>query len=274
MENQKRDVVPPVRKDRAVKRKHSRSSDLTIMIVARLGKVRSFKISSRFLIWTSLFFAFYILASVIIINDYFDKRRANNALIEKLDGLQHEIEGAKRELYSAKQHLALLESHIYPQEVDLEKEGDPAEGKMGSEKMAALAAEDGLVERVAEESQETLVNIKDLTIKFDGTKLSVIFNLVNVHEDEKPVKGYVHMIAMNKESDPPQLWTYPKVALRNGIPIDYRRGQLFLIKRFKTIRGEYFFSSSKEFPSSMKVLVYDQSGKVILQKEFEVENAL
>ncbi|MBW2170201.1 MAG: hypothetical protein JRG69_13265, partial [Deltaproteobacteria bacterium] len=102
MENQKRDVVPPVRKDRAVKRKHSRSSDLTIMIVARLGKVRSFKISSRFLIWTSLFFAFYILASVIIINDYFDKRRANNALIEKLDGLQHEIEGAKRELYSAK----------------------------------------------------------------------------------------------------------------------------------------------------------------------------
>ncbi len=244
------------------------------MIVARLGKVRSFKISSRFLIWTSLFFAFYILASVIIINDYFDKRRANNALIEKLDGLQHEIEGAKRELYSAKQHLTLLESHIYPQEIDLEKEEEPAEGKRENEKMAALAAEDGLVERVAKESQETLVNIKDLAIKFDGTKLNVIFNLVNVHEDEKPVKGYVHMIAMNKESDPPQLWTYPKVALRNGIPIDYRRGQLFLIKRFKTIQGEYFFSSSKEFPSSMKVLVYDQSGKVILQKEFEVENAL
>ena len=104
--------------------------------------------------------------------------------------------------------------------------------------------------------------------------MTVVFNLVNVHEDKKSVNGYVHMIAMNKESDPPQLWTYPKVALRNGIPIDYRRGQLFLIKRFKTIRGEYFFSSSKEFPSSMKVLVYDQSGKVILQKEFEVENAL
>ena len=82
------------------------------MIVANLGKVRSFKISPRFLAWSFLFFVFYIVVSIIIINDYFEKRWTNDVLTEQLESLQFEIEGTKNELYSSKQHLALLESHL------------------------------------------------------------------------------------------------------------------------------------------------------------------
>ena len=103
--------------------------------------------------------------------------------------------------------------------------------------------------------------------------LKVNFKLVNIHQDESPVSGYVHIIAINKDADPPQLWTYPKVALRDGFPVDYKRGQLFFIKRFKTIRGEYSLDSEAECLSSVKVVVYDHPGTLIFQKEFEVKNA-
>jgi hypothetical protein len=272
LEDQKRDVAPRSSKDKTVKRKPSRASYLTIMIVANLGKVRSFRISSRFLTWSFLFFVFYIIVSIIIINDYFEKRWTNNALTEKLESLQYEIEGTKKELYRSKQHLALLESHIYPQEIGIEEEAKLPPDTEVQEENTDRSAGDSFPKNVTEDTRETMVDIEDLQIKRDNNKLTVFFNLVNVHEGDESANGYVHIIAMNKESDPPQLWTYPKVALRNGIPIDYRRGQLFLIKRFKTIRGEYFFSSSTEFPSSIKVLIFDQSGKLLLQKEFEVEN--
>jgi cell division protein FtsB len=271
LEDQKRDVAPRSSKDKTVNRKPSRASYLTIMIVANLGKVRSFRISSRFLTWSFLFFVFYIVVSIIIINDYFEKRWTNNALTEQLEGLQYEIEGTKKELYRSKQHLALLESHIYPQETDIEEEVKPPADTEVQEENTELSTGDSFSEIITEDSRKTLVDIQDLEIKRDKNKLTVFFNLVNMHEGDESANGYVHIIAMNKESDPPQLWTYPKVALRNGLPIDYKRGQLFLIKRFKTIRGEYFFSTSTELPSSIKVLVYDQSGKILLQKEFEVE---
>lgn len=274
MEDQKRDVAPLAGKGKTVKRKHSRATDLTIMIVANLGKVRSFKISSRLLTWSFLFFVFYIVVSIIIINDYFEKRWTNNALTEQLEGLQYEIEGTKKELYRSKQHLALLENQIYPRETIVEEEVEqPADTEL-QEENDALPEDDCSSEKVMEPSRESPVDIENLETKSDNNKLKVFFKLVNMYEGDKSANGYVHIIATNKKSDPPQLWTYPKVALQNGIPIDYKRGQLFLIKHFKTIRGEFFFSSPTEFPSSIKVLVYDQSGKMLLQKEFEVENAL
>jgi hypothetical protein len=274
LEDQKRDVAPRAIKDKTVKRKNSRASDLTVMIVANLGKVRSFKISRRLLIWSFLFFVFYLVLSIIIINDYFEKRWTNNALTEQIESLQYEIEGTKKELYISKQHLAILETQIHSQEIGTEEEVKPPVDTEAQEENTDLSSGESFSENVTEESGETTVDIEDLEIKKAKNKLTVFFNLVNVHEGHKSANGYVHIIALNKKSDPPQLWTYPKVALRNGIPIDYKRGQLFLIKHFKTIRGEYFFSSSAELPSSIKVLVYNQSGKLILQKEFEVENAL
>ena len=246
------------------------------MIVANLGKVRSFKISPRFLAWSFLFFVFYIVVSIIIINDYFEKRWTNDVLTEQLESLQFEIEGTKNELYSSKQHLALLESHLYSKKTEAKKEEvkPPADSKI-QEENTTIPAEDNLSKKVTGKPQEIpsdIVDIEDLEIKKGKNKFTVFFNLVNVHEENKSINGYVHIIAVNKKSDPPQSWTYPKVALQNGIPIDYKRGQLFLIKHFKTIRGEYFLSSGADLPSSIRILVYDQSGKMLLQKEFEVEN--
>lgn len=272
MEDQKRDVASPSIKDKTVKRKPSRSSDLTVMIVANLRKVRSFKISSRFLTWSVLFFVFYIVVSILVINDYFEKRWTINALTKHLETLQSEIERTRKEFYKFKQHLTLLQSQIHSQEIGTEEEMKPSVDTEAQEENTDLSADENFSKNVMEDSQETPVDIEDLEIKKANNNLTVFFNLINIHEGNKSVNGYVHIIAIDKKSDPPQLWTYPKVALRNGIPVDYKRGQPFLIKRFKTIRGEYFLNSSAEFPSLIRILVYNKSGKLLLQKEFEVEN--
>ncbi|MFX0202644.1 MAG: hypothetical protein ACFFCW_41605, partial [Candidatus Hodarchaeota archaeon] len=71
-----------------------------------------------------------------------------------------------------------------------------------------------------------------------------------------------------------KFWSYPKEILKNGLPHNYKKGELFIIKRFKPIHGRIDLGSPDETPSIIRVLVYDQSGALILKKEFAVGNEL
>jgi hypothetical protein len=247
------------------------------MILGKVGKSRSFKISSRIFFWACLFFIVYIITSVLVFNGYFGALRSNRSQQALLDQLQQEIKDTKKELHISKQHLVLLEKAVYDMSASLEQ---PAKTTAVPENAApekpAPAVEAGPVEKTQKSSQAPVrdrVDIKDLEIQREDTILKVNFKLVNINQDEVPVSGYVHIVAMNKDADPPQSMTYPKVALKDGLPVDYKRGQLFFIKRFKTIRGEYSINSKTESPSTVKVIVYDHPGTLIFQKEFEVGKA-
>lgn len=258
---------------RPEKKPSRHSPRLTVMIVKSVGKVRSFKVSSRILLWSSLFFALYLIASVIIFNRYFDELRLKKHLSGQLERLAHGIEETKSALYRSQQDLALLQDYIHNLQGSKEKDAGLAGAEEAIQSKAPPIVESDSGEKVEKKFQEILVEIKDLSVKKQGTKVTVSFALVNVHWDKMPISGYVHIIATNKESDPPQLWAFPKVALRNGIPINYRGGQAFKIKRFKTVRGRYFLNTTSEFPSSLKVLVYSQSGNLMLEREFQVNKA-
>jgi len=249
----------------------SRSSHFTVMIVRDVGKVRSFRISSRFLFWTSLLIALSILAFFLIINEYLDELRTNRAQSECLKRLQQEIENTKSALNRSKQHLALLDSYIKHSEVGNEKPAtEKPEPTSKPEKVEPTkdkpTVEHASGKKTVKESKEKLADIKDLVIRKEGTRLMVSFNLVNMRGAESPLSGYVHIIAMDEQTDPPRVWTYPEVAVRNGVPENYKEGQLFSIKNFKTIRGKYALKESQS-PSSIKALVYNESGKLILNKD-------
>jgi hypothetical protein len=77
-------------------------------------------------------------------------------------------------------------------------------------------------------------------------------------------------LARGKLSDPPKEWAYPLGKAVNGFPENYRNGQVFTIQRFKPIQGRFNLGQSLESPSSVRVLIYDQSGAIMLQKDFEV----
>ena len=256
-----------------IKGRFSQANDLTMMIVGKRGNVRTFRVSFHFLFWASLLLALYILASIFIFCEYLDERRINSAHLTEFKSLQHEIKETKRTLDRSKHHLALLKESI--QDIGTQHKV-PAESASPVEttdsKSAPSEVEREPVEKTESLPQEQFVDIKDLAIKKEGKKLTIRFKLVNVHKDKSPADGYVHIIAFDKNSDPPQFLTYPEVALKDGIPVDFKHGQPFFIKRFKTIIGKYLLDTGTESVSSMKVLVYNKSGTLIFQKEFEVEN--
>jgi len=272
MEDQERDMAPNGDEKESISTVSSRPSDLTVMIIGKVGKFRSFRISARVFFWASLFFLSYIVASVLVFNEYFDERRTNRFQSELLEQLQNDINNAKRELHRTRQHLAFLEEAVHDRELNREKPAEPVPAEVVIPEKQRPADDSGPVEKVEKILGESPVKVEDLAVKEDGTTLTVTFRLVNARKDENPVNGYVHMIVMDKASDPPQLWSYPKVAMRDGIPVNYKRGQIFFIKRFKTIRGEYFLDSKTDVPLEVTVLVYDQSGTLILKKGFEVKN--
>ncbi len=266
-------MAPPLNTARTAKRKPKRESDLTIMVVGKVGKIRSYKVSPRLLFWASLIMVLYLVISILIINDYFGKRWTNDTMSKRLKVLQHEVDTARRDLYRTRQHLTLLEDRIHPPKAIDEKIIIPGDHEKVEQKKVTPVLEDSLLERFERVTRETMVDVRDFSIRKEKTKINIAFNLINIQEDKTPVDGYLHMIAMNNQTAPPQSWTYPKVALKNGLPITYKQGQHFIIKRFKAIKGEFFLGSQSESPSSMKVLIYDQSGNLIFEKEFEVENA-
>lgn len=273
MEDQKENMAQNSQKGFRIKGRFSQANDLTMMIVGKRGNIRTFRVSFHFLFWTSLLFVLYILASIFIFCQYLDERRINGAHLTEFKRLQHEIKETKRTLDRSKHHLALLKNSI--QDIGIQHKV-PAESispaKTTDSKSAPTEIEREPVEKTESLPQEQFLDIKDFTVKKEREKLTVRFKLVNMHKDKSPAKGYVHIIAFDKNSDPPLFLPYPGVVLKDGIPVDFKLGQPFFIKRFKTIRGKYLLDTGTESISSIKVLVYNKSGTLTFQKEFEVEN--
>jgi len=255
-------------------RKRSSDSFFSVMISRGLGKVRSFNISSRLLFWATVVFVLYLVFSAVAISRYFGELRSNTVQLDLLQQLQNEIEDTKKTLYRARQRLKFLEDYIGNSEGKEEKQIESP----GSEIINPVPANPLIQEETLEmpdeaDPAESVVDIKNLTTKRRGERLSVKFRLIKIKPDRDQIKGYIFMIAANGESDPPQLWTHPKAALKNGEPINYKRGQFFKVRNYRIIRGKYFLDSETETPSFLKILAYDESGKLILKKEFSIEEA-
>lgn len=278
----------------------SREKRVTVMIMRNLGSVRSFKISPVLLAWSLLFFVAFAVVSVFAINGYLSLRRLTAEQKRKLNVLTEKSGAALIELQKTEQRIAILRDYIRdiekprkeaPEAATKEKpvpppakKREPAPEKEPAPKIAAPPAEKTEPAPPApqpapqepplqtEEKAEVLVDIRDLEIQKEETRLTLNFRLVNLDSGENAVGGYVHAIAKIEESDPPQSVSYPVEKLKEGIPVNYRRGQPFLIQRFKPMKARFDLSNTTHPPSSILFLVYDQSGKLMLDKAFEVKD--
>jgi len=273
-------------------------TDLSIMVMKEIGKVRRFHISSRLLFWSSLFFACYIVASIFAVNGYFEKRRENHSLEKRVAMIKEAARNSKRELLRLQQHLAVLEDYIHLTEVRAGKsrpagipqpsiktqqaEAPPPQSQSTGDPQSPTTRESPRAkavgsnpEPVQEEREEggNPVAIQDFTVNFNNTKMTVSFRLVNHSPNQSPLKGYIHMITLDRNANPPLIRSFPHETLEKGIPVNYKRGQLFNIKNFRAIRGKFFLSGTKQLPASLRVFVYDHEGLLLLQKGFDLNNA-
>ncbi len=274
----------------SVRKKPHDEDRLTIMIIRSLGRVRSFKISPHILFWAILFFILYIPFSVFIINNYVELRRSNRTQSGKIDRLEKEAINGQKNLRRFQQQVTLLEDYIRhmeepqePQKSQKEKSAPPkiedTKEKAASRKVEIIREATVIsdAESPAVESDEGMkpigaVDIEDMVIQKEGERMNVEFKLINKNPRETAVGGYIHLIAMGNDPNPPPEWTFPRVQLEEGIPVNFRRGQLFLIQRFKPVQGRFYLTPNSEPPTALKVLVYDQSGLLILEREFEVSH--
>jgi uncharacterized coiled-coil protein SlyX len=234
------------------------------MVAGRTGKVRSFGISPRLIFWAALFFLVYFPLSVVAINRYLELRRSHSAQSNTLNRLEQEVEEQRKAIARTQQQLAFFQEYVR----QLEEANEQSTESSKPEKPITKRGEAGAGEK-AYKAQE-MVSIEDLTIQRQGSRMLVNFKLVNMQPGDSTVGGYLHILARAKQSDPPKEWAYPPGKVVNGFPENYRKGQVFTIQRFKLIQGRFNLGQDSASPSSLRVLIYDQAGAIILQKDFEV----
>ena len=250
---------------------------LTIMIMKSVGQVRSFKISPRILFLASLFLLLYILTSILVINEYLEIRQVSMSQSKKINIQDEAVLKTNQHLVRSRQQIAFLEDYIRNLE---EEKGKPEETTKVSqsekiqekvEERYAAPPKAPLLEK-KEGKPEEIVDIKEMAIKKDGARIVLSLKLVNMRPGEEAVGGYIHIIAAGENLVPPEEWTYPREKLKEGVPVNFRRGLPFRIQRFKPFNARFKPGPNDELPSVIRVFVYNQSGDPMLKKEFKVGN--
>ncbi len=241
---------PVRRKKKEITRRSKNRKRLTIMIFKKVGKARTFEISSRLILWASLFFLFYIVATIFLTNEYFNIYRKNKIQTDIVAELSEELIKTTKDLEQSKRDIAFLNDYIKEQE------------GQSPEPMSTVS--------VTEASLPKIVDIEELSVNRDRSTINVNFRIVNKQLNEEPIGGYIFVLVRIKDSGQSEVWVYPSSPLKDGLPVDYRSGQRFLIQRYKTISSKYSISKSTNKPLILEIMVYDRNGKLILKKVVEV----
>jgi len=146
--------------------------------------------------------------------------------------LEKEISKIKKYLHKSKERTAFFRDYISNLEEKRREESAPIKGAISQERSASRDVKALSKDRDEKNKPIKIVDIKDMVIQKEGSKMTVNFKVVNVQPGETPAGGYIHIIARSKKSIPPKDWPYPEEKLQDGVPVNYRRGQLFLIQRF------------------------------------------
>jgi hypothetical protein len=262
-------MAPPAKGFPPPRKKQSHERSFTIMVMGKVGKVRSFRISRRVFVWAVLFFAAYVPFSVYLVNRYFAVRNANVAQGQRIEHLEKDLLRSNNALSRSKEHIVFLEEYISKMEKPAEKTAEPA--KLPDKRGEAVTQKPS--EEKAQKQTEEMVSVEDLVIEKQGAQLVVTFKLVNLLPGDTSVGGYVYILARNEKSPPRQEWTYPQVKLANGLPETHKRGQVFLIQRFKPMQGKLSLGSGPDAPTILEILVYDQAGNILMRKDFAIDRA-
>jgi hypothetical protein len=243
--------------------------EITIMIMGSIGRIRSFTISRRILLWSSIFLSFYILLSLFIISRYISIRSRFREQSVTIEEIKEKYEVMEKDLLKAQQRAVNLEAYI---ESTRNQKGEDNTVPGQGQAPAALAST--AVDASGKGSVQTKlsVDIEGLDIRRLNSAVAIDFRLVNITSGPGAVEGYLHVIVRDKNGNFPLKWNEPSKEVRNGFPAEFRRGEHFIIQRFKQYHREFTSDGSVGMPAHIKILAYDPSGNLILIKEYEVND--
>jgi hypothetical protein len=233
-----------------VKGRTPKREPLTIMVLKRTGTVWTGKVSALVLMGAGVFLCCYIVITLVVIYQHFELTRGQETSRVHQAELTQALDAAHKKLERANHQSAILEAYI------TEKREEQLAGAQGNTMLP-------------EPSFPEVVDISQLTVAQKDRVLTVTFTIINTQE-HTPLSGRVFVLAQVKGSDHDEMLVYPSCPLNNGLPVDFQRGQRFVIQRFKTISSKYALTNPLNEPLILKILVYDEQGKVIFNKTVEV----
>ncbi|MEA1997555.1 MAG: hypothetical protein U9N45_07935 [Gemmatimonadota bacterium] len=142
-----------------------------------------------------------------------------------------------------------------------------------SELREKLSSKDDLVVLVGEgrDTSEVFPGYKsndiligNLEVQAEEEGLCVTFDLINNTPDDRLLTGYLLLIVEHRSSEIDRFGTFPEFRLEHGVPLDYRVGNTYAIKRFKTVQAEVTLIEEPENYSKVRFLVFDEEGGVLL----------
>ena len=242
-----------------VEKKTVSSSRLNILIFKQLGKVWSFNISFKILLGAVIFFIIFSLSSIYIVKCYVELLFQNSNTSNELISVKKELKKTKSGFNHAALQIKLLQNAVN----DLSSrpikqiEKDTLKNKRGK-KQAGLSPKDSL----------TIKNV--IILKKDNT-LKINFHLFNLSKTKK-IKCYLHLIAFGKDTQTIRYLSDPAKKLHNGAPKDYKLSQTTVVRKYIVITREFPCKDIDTLINRLKVIIYNQSGSLILEKEFEIKN--
>ncbi len=236
------------------KKKPPELNNVAVMASKGLGKVWSFNIYFPLLVGIVVVIVLNFLFSFVWFAHYLSEQQQKSFRVQR----ENDFKETKRALYQARQRLQFLENYIDPTKI-------PAENgvKTGSDKTFLKASE--------ADARKAIVSIEGLKTSRRDANLSVTFKLTRSRSTHSPIRGYIFIIAVDNGADPPRMYPSPKTAFKDGVPIDPKKGQAFKIRNFRQLRARWSFESPEKMPSELKILVYDGTGGLLLNKDFHLE---
>jgi hypothetical protein len=239
---------------------------LTVMVMGKVGKVRSFRLSRRLFLLALLFFAAYLPISVYLVNRYFDLSRTNENQQVKIERLEQDLLLSASALSRSREHAVFLKDYI----AQMENRDERASQSPASRGKKAERTDATPPDSKTQGKKDAIVSVEDLVMEKKGDLLLVHLRIVKLLSDENSVGGYVHLAAKSEEGSIRPGWVFPQSIWVDGFPEDFRRGQMFLIQRFKRMEGTLSLGENPDAPTVLEVLVYDEAGGIMFQKQFKI----
>ncbi|MEW5724799.1 MAG: hypothetical protein AB1896_16930 [Thermodesulfobacteriota bacterium] len=261
---------------------------ITVMFMRRVGRVYSLRVSARVLAWTGVFALVFAAASAWTAGQYTQLYMDNQELRGRVSTLAATLEKYEYKAMLLEQYdelLAELEKVELGQAAIGSEEGDsPVEARTAAPLDVALADEtveteaafsDEIEEVKAEDQPEAPqppanppVDAVRLNLwpEHNNTTMRFQYNLQNIQPGNELVSGYMFIVLTNNKSNPPKLVPYPPVEIKEGNPVDFKKGLQFSIRRGKTVRGKVEKLENADDYEQAWVFAYSDEGELLLKK--------
>lgn len=253
---------------------------INIIFMRKVGRIYSADVSGRYLFLLAVFAVVFAVLSVMVINRFADLYFENQRLQRQVTRMTRTLD--KREFQSQ----VVNQYHLLASELnktDQKKQPQaPGAGKVSASAPALVPTEPEEPAGAAEPTQKTSpetpenppVDAENLYLRAEsgGRALRFRFHLRNIHPGNKTVTGYLFAILTNPGTSPATRAVYPEVELKDGEPVNYRRGIQFSIRHGKMVQGRISGITQASGFTEAHVCAYSEDGGLMMKKRLTLED--